>query len=217
MADIAGLLSQIMASEEGRQQVGQVLSALGQSQNQSAPQQSTQSSGGGGGGLDLSGLMSMLQNSGGGQSQSAPQQNTQSGGGGGGGLDLSGLMSMLQNSGGGQSQSAPQQSTQSGGGGGGGMDLSGLMSMLQNGGGQGQSAGGGLPNLDIGKLMRVQQLLSQQNKDDSSSLLYALKPHLSEKSAKKVDEAARILQLLNLLPLLKESGLFGSLLGGDES
>ena len=43
--------------------------------------------------------------------------------------------------------------------------------------------------------------------------LRALRPLLSEKRAKKVDDAVRIMQLVQLLPTLKESGLFR--LGGD--
>ena len=37
----------------------------------------------------------------------------------------------------------------------------------------------------------------------------ALKPHLSEERSKKVDDAVKIMQLIKLLPLIKESGLFG--------
>ena len=48
---------------------------------------------------------------------------------------------------------------------------------------------------------------------DVAELLRALRPLLSEKRAKKVDDAVRIMQLVQLLPTLKESGLFR--LGGD--
>lgn len=42
----------------------------------------------------------------------------------------------------------------------------------------------------------------------------ALRPLLSEGRQKKVDEAIQILQMLRLLPLLKESGSFSGLLSG---
>ena len=47
-----------------------------------------------------------------------------------------------------------------------------------------------------------------------SALLRALRPLLSHARQKKVDEAIRILQMLRLLPLLKESGVFSGLLSG---
>lgn len=45
-------------------------------------------------------------------------------------------------------------------------------------------------------------------------LLMALKPRLSAQRAKKVDDAVRVMQLIQFLPLLKESGLFGEDKGG---
>ena len=45
-------------------------------------------------------------------------------------------------------------------------------------------------------------------------LLLALKPRLKEHRAKKIDDAIRVMQLIQFLPLLKESGLFGDLEGG---
>ena len=44
-------------------------------------------------------------------------------------------------------------------------------------------------------------------------LLRAMRPLLSPRRARKVDDAIRIMQLIQLLPALKESGLFA--LGGD--
>ena len=40
-----------------------------------------------------------------------------------------------------------------------------------------------------------------------------MRPLLSPRRARKVDDAIRIMQLIQLLPALKESGLFA--LGGD--
>lgn len=70
------------------------------------------------------------------------------------------------------------------------------------------------PALDPSVLLKIQsamQSLSQPN--PSVELLRALRPLLSQKRAKKVDDAVRIMQLIQLLPTLKESGLF--CLGGD--
>ena len=61
------------------------------------------------------------------------------------------------------------------------------------------------------KLQSAMQSLSQPS--PGVELLRALRPLLSEKRAKKVDDAVRIMQLVQLLPTLKESGLFR--LGGD--
>lgn len=62
---------------------------------------------------------------------------------------------------------------------------------------------------------RIAPLLSQVNReDDSTRLLHALRPLLSGPRQKKLDEAIRILQMMRLLPLLKESGLFSGLLSG---
>ena len=60
-------------------------------------------------------------------------------------------------------------------------------------------------------LQSAMQSLSQPS--PGVELLRALRPLLSEKRAKKVDDAVRIMQLVQLLPTLKESGLFR--LGGD--
>ena len=48
--------------------------------------------------------------------------------------------------------------------------------------------------------------------DDSTRLLAALRPLLGEARQKKLDEAAKILKLLHLLPLLKESGVLQNIL-----
>ena len=50
--------------------------------------------------------------------------------------------------------------------------------------------------------------------DDATRLLRALRPLLSQARQKKVDEALKILQMLRLLPLLKESGVLSGLLSG---
>ena len=48
--------------------------------------------------------------------------------------------------------------------------------------------------------------LSQSN--PNIEFLRAMKPLLSERRARKIDDAIRVMQLIELLPMIKESGLF---------
>ena len=48
--------------------------------------------------------------------------------------------------------------------------------------------------------------------DERTALLKALRPLLSEQRQKKTDEAIKILRLMSLLPLLRDSGILGKLL-----
>ena len=50
-------------------------------------------------------------------------------------------------------------------------------------------------------------LTAANQEDDATRLLAALRPLLGEARRKKLDEASRILKLLHLLPLLRESGI----------
>ena len=66
----------------------------------------------------------------------------------------------------------------------------------------------------LGMVAKLAPLLGRGNQeDDATRLLRALRPLLGEARQKKVDEALRILQMMRLLPLSKESGLFSGLLG----
>ena len=103
----------------------------------------------------------------------------------------------------------------------GGPDLSALLGAL--GGGQASpppaespsTALAGLNPQALSLMARLGPLLSQANReDDATRLLWALRPLLGEARQKKVDEAIQILQMLRLLPLLKESGVFSGLLSG---
>ncbi len=74
---------------------------------------------------------------------------------------------------------------------------------------------GGITPEALQLVTRIAPLLSKVNQeDDASRLLRALRPLLSAARQKKLDEAIRILQLMRLLPLLRESGLFSGLLSG---
>lgn len=87
-------------------------------------------------------------------------------------------------------------------------DLSALLSGL-TGGGQGSSGTGGL---DMGMLLQLQSLFSTVSAGDKNSeLLLALKPILKEDKHEKIDKAIKILKLLALWSVVKESGLLKSL------
>lgn len=57
----------------------------------------------------------------------------------------------------------------------------------------------------ITKLMPILQSIKQE--DETTHLLLALRPFLSEPKKKKLDEAKKMLQMLKLLPLLKNNNL----------
>lgn len=72
---------------------------------------------------------------------------------------------------------------------------------------------GGITPEALQTISRIAPLLSQVNReDDSTRLLHALRPLLSPPRQKKLDEAIKILQMMRLLPLLKDSGLLSSIL-----
>ena len=67
-------------------------------------------------------------------------------------------------------------------------------------------------DFDFSKIFVVKELLDKANqKDNSVDLIVALKPFLKEENQIKADKVIAILRILNVLPLLKESGI----LGGD--
>ena len=95
-----------------------------------------------------------------------------------------------------------------------GMDMNQLGNLLAQFG-MGQQTAPAAPSIDMNSILQIQkamQLFTQSNKN--VELLRSLRPLLSEKRQKKVDDAVRIMQLVQMLPMLKESGLFGTL-GGD--
>lgn len=77
-------------------------------------------------------------------------------------------------------------------------------------GAQEGSDGGLFSGLDIGSMAKIAELLrAAGSTSDDERLLMALKPLLREENRGKVDTAMRLLKLISLLPLLRESGLFG--------
>lgn len=58
---------------------------------------------------------------------------------------------------------------------------------------------------DMGMLLKLTPLLAQLGKeDDTTALFHALRPHLQPDRQRKLDEAAQMLRLMKLLPLLSE-------------
>lgn len=66
-----------------------------------------------------------------------------------------------------------------------------------------------LPTEAISTMMKFLPLLSSMNKEDEKTkFLFALRPLLSDKRQKKLDESVKILQMIQILPLLKSQGIF---------
>ena len=62
--------------------------------------------------------------------------------------------------------------------------------------------------VQIGKIMSIMSRLRAGKEDNRSRLLLALKPHLSAPRQEKVDTAIKLLKIIDLLPYLKDSGMF---------
>lgn len=66
----------------------------------------------------------------------------------------------------------------------------------------------GFDAAQITKIMSMLTQLKKTTNDSRSNLLTALKPHLSAPRREKVDTAIKLLKILDMLPLLRESGIF---------
>lgn len=77
-----------------------------------------------------------------------------------------------------------------------------------------QDSGGGLfGDIDPEMLFKIFSLLETlKTPSDNERFLLALRPMLREENRGKVDSAVKIMKLLALLPILKESGMLGKLL-----
>jgi len=60
---------------------------------------------------------------------------------------------------------------------------------------------------ELKALMSIMGRLKSGNDDSRTRLLLSLKPHLSEPKREKVDTAVKILKIIDMLPLLRETGL----------
>ena len=120
------------------------------------------------------------------------------------------------------------------------LDLSAISSLLGQSGGNGEGRRGDPPEkadgqrssgtesgglnldgldlggIDIASLIRVQNILKNIKHDDkNTALIRALRPHLKEERQHRVDEALKLMQLISVLPALRESGLLSKFFGGD--
>ncbi len=66
--------------------------------------------------------------------------------------------------------------------------------------------------IDMEKLMMIQNLTKGADGGKGAALLLALKPFLKEERRERVDKAVRILKLLAVGEMMKESGLLGDFL-----
>ncbi len=67
----------------------------------------------------------------------------------------------------------------------------------------------------LAMVAKLAPMLSQLNReDDSTRLLTALRPLLGPERRKKVDEAVKILQMMRLLPMLRDMGGLAGLMPG---
>ena len=62
--------------------------------------------------------------------------------------------------------------------------------------------------IDIAKVMGIVSKLKNTGNSDRERLLLALRPHLKEERRQRLDSAVRILKLIELAPLIKDSGIF---------
>ena len=59
-------------------------------------------------------------------------------------------------------------------------------------------------NIDIEAIMKLGEMLQSMNASDKNTqLLLALKPHLRPENRQKVDNALKLMKIINILPLLK--------------
>lgn len=210
--NIGDLLLQQLNDPQKMQQLGQMLSSLGLGGPANAQTNAQQaSSGQGSSEPNLSALLSALQQQmeNGSSGQNQPSQPPA-------GANLSALLSTLQ------------QQMENGNKGNSAPNLSSLLLALQQGAAQngtnsagqalsalqGSPSGANAPAISMDTILKIQRTMQALSRSNPNiDLLRAMRPLLSPRRARKVDDAIRIMQLIQLLPALKESGLFA--LGGD--
>ena len=69
------------------------------------------------------------------------------------------------------------------------------------------------PQIDMAAIAGIQKMVRSMNTNDKNTqLLLALKPHFSEARQKRVYNAVKMLRLMSLLPMLKQSGILSGLI-----
>ena len=67
----------------------------------------------------------------------------------------------------------------------------------------------GFPDMEqLSNIMAIMSKLNGSQDNDRTRLINALKPYLSEKRQAKAENAIKILKIMELWPLIKESGMF---------
>lgn len=214
--NIGDLLLQQLNDPQKMQQLGQMLSSLGLGGPANAQTNAQQTSSEPNLSALLSSLQQQMENGSSGQNQpsqppaganlsallSTLQQQMENGSKDNSAPNLSSLLLALQ-------QGAAQNGTNSAGQTPQGPDLSSLLSALQ-----GSQSGANAPAISMDTILKIQRTMQALSRSNPNiDLLRAMRPLLSPRRARKVDDAIRIMQLIQLLPALKESGLFA--LGGD--
>lgn len=75
-----------------------------------------------------------------------------------------------------------------------------------------ESSSGRIP-FDFSKLTKIQGIMGAMNgSDKNTELLLALKPHLKEEKQERVDKAVKMLKLLAVWNVLKDSGLLSDII-----
>ena len=217
--NIGDLLLQQLNDPQKMQQLGQMLSSLGLGGPANAQTNAQQTSSEPNLSALLSSLQQQMENGSSGQNQpsqppaganlsallSTLQQQMENESKGNSAPNLSSLLLALQQGAaqnGTNSAGQAQQAQQ-------GPDLSSLLSALQ-----GSPSGANAPAISMDTILKIQRTMQALSRSNPNiDLLRAMRPLLSPRRARKVDDAIRIMQLIQLLPALKESGLFA--LGGD--
>ncbi len=74
-----------------------------------------------------------------------------------------------------------------------------------------ENDGGSFP--DISSIMKITELMGTFSQNDKNTdLLLALKPHLKEERQQKVDKAIKLLKLMAVWNIAKETGLLNDIL-----
>lgn len=73
----------------------------------------------------------------------------------------------------------------------------------------GSSPPQGFPDMEqLSNIMAIMSKLNGSQDNDRTRLINALKPYLSEKRQAKAENAIKLLKIIELWPLIKESGMF---------
>jgi hypothetical protein len=72
----------------------------------------------------------------------------------------------------------------------------------------GQKGKSDFNSVDVESILKIKGMFESQSSNSDAKLLDALKPFLSEKRVEKMEQAKKLMKLMDMLPLLSELGLF---------